>query len=654
MTSGYPGTNQETRQERPDKKPSIIFFGLFDNSFFFLYFCSKRNYIRRHAFMKKIYERRKFVIIAIVFAVGLLFIIRLFVLQVWSDTYKLYAENNVLRTVTEYPARGLVYDRNGRLLTYNEAAYDLMIIPRQVTPFDTLELCRLLSIEKEDLVQRLVSTRKYSPYKPSIFLEQISKEDYGYLEEKLFKYPGFYVQARSLRKYPDSIAAHILGYISEVDNRDIERDAYYKMGDYIGKSGIEKKFERILRGRKGQKVKMVDVHNREMGSFQGGKYDTTAVSGRDIYLTIDAGIQSYAEKLMQNKKGGIVAIEPASGEVLAMVSSPSYDPNLLVGRIRAKNFRKLSLDSLEPLFNRATMAQYPPGSTFKTINTLIGLQEGILSSRTAYSCNGPGSWPIPCSHDHRSPLRLPEAIEQSCNPYFWKLFKAIIEQPRFNNIQDAYNNWKDYVLSFGISQVLPGDIADQAKGFLPKDTYFNKYYGMNGWKAITVRSLSIGQGEIQMTPLQLANVAATIANRGYYHPPHLLKSIEGEGGQPEKYSLKITPSVDAEHYNVLIEGMKLVYEGEMGSARWYRMDSIPSCGKTGTAQNPHGENHSVFMAFAPVENPRIAIAVVIENSGYGATWAAPIATLIMEKYLRGRITLTGSEKRMLNADFIHR
>jgi len=604
--------------------------------------------------MKKFYERRKFVFITMFFTVGVLFILRLFVLQVYSDKYKLSAENNVLREVIQYPARGLVYDRHGKLMIYNEAAYDLMVVPKQVESFDTAELSGMLHIEKAEIEKRLATARKYSPFKPSIFLEQISKEDYGYLEEKMFKYPGFYVQARTLRKYPDTIAAHVLGYISEVNTADIEKSPYYKLGDYTGKSGIEKAYEDILRGEKGVKVKLVDVHNREMGSFQNGKYDTLAVSGANITLTLDASLQSYAEALMQNKVGGIVAIEPSSGEVLVMVSSPNYDPNLLVGRIRAKNFGLLSIDTLKPLFNRATMAQYPPGSTFKTVTTLIGLQEGVLNINTAYACRGVGTTPIPCSHNHRSPLRLPEAIEQSCNPYFWQVFKSILEQDKFSTIQESYSHWRDYVISFGVAQTLPGGIPDQAKGVLPTDAYFNKYYGLKGWRAITVRSLSIGQGEVQLTPLQLANVAATIANRGYYYPPHLLRSIEGNTRLPEEYSQKITPKIDKRNFDILVEGMKLVYEGDEGSARWYRMDSIPACGKTGTAQNPHGENHSVFMAFAPADDPKIAIAVVVENSGYGATWAAPIATLIMEKYIRGRVTLTGTEERMLKADFIHK
>jgi penicillin-binding protein 2 len=603
--------------------------------------------------LKKALERRKFVIFTMFFAVGIIFIIRLFILQVLSNEYKLSADNNVLRYVTQYPSRGLVYDRKGKLLIYNEAAYDIMVLPKQLEDFDTLELCRLLHIEKEEVKKRLLTARRYSPYKPSIFLEQVSKEDFSYFEEKMFKYPGFYVQARTLRRYPNPIAAHVLGYIGEVDNTIIENQPYYKMGDYIGKSGIEKWHEDVLRGLKGIKIKLVDVHNREMGSFQEGKYDTLAVPGENIYMTLDADLQAYAEQLMNNKVGGVVAIEPATGEVLVMVSAPSYDPNLLVGRIRAKNFHNLSLDTLKPLFNRAIMAQYPPGSSFKTINTLIGLQEGVLDINTAYPCRGVGTTPIACSHSHASPLSLLHAIEQSCNPYFWAVYRSILEQRKFATMQESYMHWRDYVVSFGVASVLPGDILDQAKGVLPTDAYFNKYYGMKGWRAMTVRSLSIGQGEIQLTPLQLANVAATIANRGFYYPPHLLKSVEGQNSLPAEYSQKVTPKIDRKYYDILVEGMRLVYEGDHGSARWYKMDSITSCGKTGTAQNPHGENHSVFMCFAPVENPKIAVAVVVENAGYGATWAAPIATLIMEKYIRGHVKQTNAEEKMLKADLIH-
>jgi penicillin-binding protein 2 len=421
------------------------------------------------------------------------------------------------------------------------------------------------------------------------------------------------------------------------------------MGDYIGKSGLEKSYEKILRGKKGIKIRLVDVHNREMGSYQDGKYDSSAVAGKNITISIDAEVQEYAEKLMRFKRGSIVAIEPSSGEILVMVSTPSYDPNMLVGRARSRNFALLNQDSMKPLFNRATQAQYPPGSTFKTINTLIGLQEGVLQHSTRYGCSGVGSSPIPCSHDHYSPLDLNHAIEQSCNPYFWRVFKSIIEQDKFSSTQEAYLYWRDHVVSFGVGRILEGDVVDQADGNLPKETYYDKYYGKKGWKAITIRSLSIGQGEVEETPLQLANEAAIIANRGYYYPPHLLKSVEGESGIPGDFNQKIHAKIASTYYDELIEGMRLVYHGDGGGARWYRIDSVECCGKTGTSQNPHGKNHSVFIAFAPKDNPQIAIACVVENSGYGATWAAPIATLVMEKYLKREVKQAATEERMMNA-----
>lgn len=602
--------------------------------------------------MRKTFERRKYIIISIFVFVGLVFSIRLFLLQVPENEYKLSAENNVLRYITLYPPRGLVYDRNGRLLVYNEAAYDLLVVPRQAEIADTNEFCNLLHIERDDLEARMEKARKHSRYKPSVFIEQLSREEYAYLEEKLYKYPGFYVQPRTLRKYPIPIASHVLGYVGEVDNRDLENDAYYKQGDYIGKSGIEKTYEKVLRGSKGLRIIMVDVFNREQGNFQDGKYDTSAVAGTDLVLTLDAELQLYGEELMRNKRGSIVALDPRTGEILALVSSPNYDPNLLIGRIRSKNFLALSRDSLKPLFNRATMAQYPPGSTFKTINALIALDEGLLSTHTRYSCNGVGSRPIPCSHDHESPLDLLHAIEQSCNPYFWEVYKSILEQRKFPVIQDGYMHWRERASGFNIGRPVPGDLPDQRKGNLPADSYFNHYYGVTGWRAITVRSLSIGQGEIEMTPLQLANLSAIIANKGYYLPPHLLRSAPGSPGTTEAFSEKIETGIPEKHFDIIIEGMNLVYEGEMGSARWYRNDSINMCGKTGTSQNPHGKNHSVFIAFAPKENPQIAISCVVENSGYGSTWAAPISTLMMEKYLAGETRKTWFETKMLNANLL--
>lgn len=601
------------------------------------------------AVLRKTLESRKFVFITLFIVAGIAFIIKLFLLQVIQDKYKLSADNNVLRYVTQYPPRGVVFDRNGKLMVFNEAAYDLLIVPKQVKAFDTAEFCRILDVTIEEVRQNIKKAKNYSMFKPSVFLEQLSKEDFGYLDEVLYKFPGFFVQLRTIRTYDSPTAAHVLGYIGEVNNRDIERDPYYKMGDYIGLTGLEKSYEPILRGRKGIKIKLVDVHNREMGSYQEGKYDSAAIPGKNITVSIDAEVQEYAEKLMRFKKGSIVAIEPSTGEILVMVSSPSYDPNLLVGRGRSKNFAKLNQDTLKPLFNRAVQAQYPPGSTFKTINTLIGLQEGTLHDYTRYGCNGVATSPIPCSHNHPAPLDLLYAIEQSCNPYFWQVFKAILEQRKFSTIQESYNYWRDLVESFGIGTVLEGDVVDQANGNLPKDTYYDRYYGKKGWRAITIRSLAIGQGEVEETPLQLANLAATIANRGFYHPPHLLKAVEGDPEPARIFEKKIYPKVASSYYNTLIEGMRLVYHGGGGSARWYQIDSVECCGKTGTSQNPHGKNHSVFIAFAPKDNPKIAVACVVENAGYGATWAAPIATLVMEKYLKREIKQKTTEEKMLNA-----
>jgi penicillin-binding protein 2 len=599
--------------------------------------------------LKKSLESRKFVFITLFLVVGIVFVIKLFLLQVVQHEYKLSADNNVLRYVTQYPPRGVVFDRNGKLMVYNEAAYDLLIVPKQVKEFDTIEFCRLLDLSIEEVRLRIKRAKSYSMFKPTIFLEQLSKEDFGYLDEVLFKFPGFFVQLRTVRKYDTPTAAHVLGYTGEVNQRDIERDPYYKMGDYVGLTGLEKSYESILRGKKGVKIKLVDVHNREMGSYQDGKYDSAAIAGKNITVSIDAEVQEYAEKLMRFKKGAIVAIEPSTGEILVMVSSPSYDPNLLVGRGRSKSFSMLNQDTLKPLFNRACQAQYPPGSTFKTINTLIGLQEGVLHDYTRYGCNGVSTSPIPCSHNHPAPLDLYHAIEQSCNPYFWQVFKSILDQRKFVTMQDSYNYWRDLVTSFGISTVLEGDVTDQANGNLPKESYYDKYYGKKGWRAITIRSLAIGQGEVEETPLQLANLAATIANRGYYHPPHLLKSVEGDTEPAKKFEKKIYPKVASEYYTTLIEGMWLVYQGSGGGARYYQIDSVECCGKTGTSQNPHGKNHSVFIAFAPKDNPKIAIACVVENSGYGATWAAPIATLVMEKYLKREVKQKVTEERMMNA-----
>ncbi len=599
------------------------------------------------------YSKRRYIIIAIFVIISMVYLGKLFSLQVLDHDYKVFAQDNVLRYITQYPSRGLIYDRNGNLLVFNEAAYDLLVIPRQILELDTTELCRLLRIDKKEFTERLEKAKKYSYYKPSIFLEQISREEYAFLEEKLYRFPGFYVQSRTLRKYPIPFAAHILGYVGEVDRREIEKDPYYTQGDYIGKSGIEQTYEHLLRGEKGLKVVMVDVFNREKGSYQEGKYDTVARAGQNLFLTIDKDLQLYGERLMKNKKGSVVAIEPGSGEILAMVSSPAYDPNLLIGRVRTKNFRKLSKDTLEPLFNRPVAAQYPPGSTFKPVNALIALNDGVITENTRFFCDGVISRPIKCSHNHFSPLPLVNAIEQSCNPYFWNTFREIIEQDRFNSIQEGYNNWRSYLEGFHVGSRFNTDISNQRSGNLPEDSYFNRYYGESGWRALTIRSLSIGQGEIELTPLQLANVVATIANKGSFYTPHLLKAVDSADNDVNFFTKYNETGIDSSRFDPVIEGMKLVYEGEHGSARWYKVKDIEICGKTGTAENPHGDDHSVFIAFAPKDDPKIAIAVVVETAGFGSTWAAPIATLMIEKYLKGEISgPRWFEQKMLDANLL--
>ncbi|MEE4257714.1 MAG: penicillin-binding protein 2 [Bacteroidales bacterium] len=598
------------------------------------------------------YQNRKYVIIAVILLVGILFSIRLFMLQVLSNEYKLSAENNVLRYITEYPARGLIYDRNGKLLVYNEAAYDLMVVPRQLQVFDTIELCRLLKLDRDDFNARLEKAKHYSYHKPSLFLEQISREDYAFLEEKLYKYPGFYVQARTLRKYPYPVAAHLLGYIGEVNNRDLNTDEYYTQGDYIGKSGLEKSYEGVLRGSKGLRVVMVDVFNREKGSFAGGQYDTSAVGGQNLQVSLDAELQEYGELLMQNKIGSIVAIEPESGEILALVTAPAYDPNLLVGRVRSMNYRRLNNDSLKPLMNRAIMGTYPPGSTFKMVNALVGLQEGVLFPNTQYYCDGPESRPIRCTHYHETPLRLNAAIQHSCNPYFWNVFRSVITNPVYGHDSIGFKHWREHVISFGFGKRFNTDIPFELSGNIPSQNYYDNIYSPGHWRALTVRSLAIGQGEILITPLQLANMAATIANRGFYCKPHIIKSIGNRNNPYKDFVEQQQTSIAGEHFDFIRHAMLDVFEGEYGTARWFRVDSLLIGGKTGTVENPHGEDHSMFIAFAPYDNPKIALSVIVENSGFGTTWAAPIATLMIEKYLNKKTSRPWLEERMINGNLI--
>ncbi len=592
------------------------------------------------------YSSRKYVIIAIFSIVVLVLMIKLFSIQVIDQSYKRSSDNNTLRYVTQYPARGKVYDRNGNLLVYNEAIYDLMVIPRQVKNLDTLAFCSTIDITRKSFDERMKKARRYSSFSPSVFMAQITKEEYGRIAENLHQFPGFYFQTRSVRNYPYPIAAHTLGNIGEVGKRDLEKDSYYKVGDYIGKSGIESFYEKELRGEKGMKIIVVDVHNREKERFMNGEFDTLPVAGKDIYLGIDAELQAYGEALMRNRTGSIVAIEPSTGQILAMVTSPSYDPNELVGRVRGANYSKLLNDTLKPLVNRATSGIYPPGSNFKMVNGLIVLESGVVTKNSQYPCMGKESQPIRCTHTHSNPVSLYDAIENSCNPYFWETFRDMFSSSRFSSSKEAYQYWYELVTSFGLGSAFKTDIPSEASGNIPKAAYYDKLY-RGVWNALTVRSLSIGQGEILVTPLQLANLAAAIGNEGYYYPPHLIKSFSDGTPIDSNMTTKRVISIKPKHFKDVKVGMCRVFEGESGTARYSAIDSIQVAGKTGTAENPHGDDHSLFMGFAPADNPQIAIAVVVENAGFGSQWAAPIASLMMEKYIRGYIKDSRKEKRFL-------
>ena len=594
--------------------------------------------------MKDVFINRKYVVISIIVIAILGLLIRLFIIQVIKSSYRLSADNNVLRYVTQYPARGLIFDRNKKLIVYNQAAYDLMVIPSQTTKIDTAGFCELLEISIDIFRKQMRSAINYSRRAPSVFLKQVSDETYARFQEKMFLYPGFYVQPRTLRKYSKPVAAHVLGYVSEVDDGVIKKNPYYKPGDYIGKSGIEESYENELRGKRGVKIFLVDVFSRIKGSYEEGKLDTLAVQGTDIVTGLDLDLQEYGEQLMKNKKGSIVAIEPETGEVLALISAPDYDPSLLVGRVRSENFSKLLGDTaLQPLFNRATMASYPPGSTFKPINGLIGLQEGVITPKTLFECHQ-GYLFIAC-HVHPSPLSIVGAIGNSCNAYFCQAYRKVLENPAYNTIADSYNKWKSYLDEFGFGNKLGTDFANELSGFIPSSAYFDRYYGKNRWKALTVISMAIGQGEIGTTPLQMANMTAAIANRGYFYTPHIVKSIGASGSIDKRFTSKHQISIDTANFGQIVLGMEQAVVS--GTAAGVKLKDIVICGKTGTAQNPHGANHSVFIAFAPKDNPKIAIAVYVENAGFGATYAAPIASLMIEKYIKREITNKALEKRIL-------
>jgi len=595
--------------------------------------------------MKQFTDRRYVFAVAIIL-VGLVFILRLFQLQVLDKSYEQYALSNAQSVRVIYPARGLIHDRNGEILVYNKAAYDIMVTPRQLEPFDTTQLCRLLDITRESLKERLASARSYSYRVPSVFMKQVSYENAALFQEKLFQYPGFYVQTRTLREYARPVASHALGYVGEVDQGILDEDAYYQLGDYIGVSGVEKAYESYLRGEKGKNVFLKDVHNQTIESYQGGRLDETVEVGNNLTITLDSDLQEYGEILMSPYVGSVVALEPSTGEVLALISAPTYTPDLLVGRNLGTQYSRMATDTLKPLFNRALMAQYPPGSTFKTLMGLIGLQEGVITVNTEHNCFYGfyvGNIHTGC-HLHDSPLDLIESVQNSCNSYYIHVLKSVLQDVKYNNTATAYDNWRNHLLSMGFTRPLGIELTNELTGNIPEPTYFDRIYGEDHWNYLTIRSLAIGQGELLITPIQMANMTATIANRGYYITPHLIKQIEGIDEIEARFTEKQFTTIDTAHYRPIVDGMDLVINGGPGStARNAKIPGITVCGKTGTAQNPHGNDHSIFIAFAPKEDPKIAIAVYVENQGFGTTYAAPIASLMIEKYLTGEVKRTWYE-----------
>ena len=604
------------------------------------------------------FASRRNIIAGILILVALTLLVRLFYIQVIDSSYKLSAENNSQRIEILYPARGLIYDRNGKLLVYNQPSYDLMIAPYELQQFDSVEFCNILNITIEKL--RSSIARSYNPrYRREPFIKQISPETYAVLQEKMYKYPGFYVRSRTLRKYSKEFAAHLFGYVGEVDEKMITRDNSYLMGDYIGISGIEGYYEEVLRGEKGQEVMLVDVHGKVMGPYQDGRFDKDAIVGKDLVCTIEADLQTYGETLMKNYRGSIVAIEPATGEILALISSPSYYPSLLVGRERTLNYTKLERDTLlKPLYNRALMANYPPGSTFKPIQALIGLQEGVLTASSSFSCNqgyyGRGV-SVGC-HLHNSPLDLLHGIEASCNSYFTNVYFHIIENRKYESYKQSYDAWREYIISFGIGKKLKADFTNELNGVIATSGYYDRIYGANHWNAVTIRSLAIGQGEISVTPIQMANWTAAIANRGYYFIPHVVKEIEEIDTIEHRFYDKHLINIDTANFGLVVKGMELAVNGGPGrTAGIAQLKDIIVCGKTGTAQNPHGKDHSVFIAFAPKDNPKIAISVYVEHGEWGASYAAPIASLMIEKYLTDSISPGRKwvEARILNGNLLY-
>ena len=603
---------------------------------------------------------KKLLLSSIIVLIGITFIGRLSYLQIFSFSPNQVLEDTAIKAIYDYPERGYIYDRNGLLLVGNDPAYDVMVIPREVKALDTLEFCQLLGIEKESFKRKLQKARIYSPRLPSVLVPQLSKEDYAMLQEKMRKYEGFYIQKRSLRFYNTKAAANVLGYIREVNERDLQKNPYYVQGELTGGTGVEQQYEEILRGRKGVQYIQKDRFNRDIGPYKDGILDTLPQQGKQISLTLDKVLQEYGELLMNGKRGGIVAIEPASGEILAMISGPTYDPALLVGRERSKNYSKLHYDTIaKPLFDRAISAEGSPGSPFKTLNALVALQEGVIQPNTTIKCyNGfyVGKTKRGC-HCGGGTRNLNTGIYNSCNAYFAGTFRKIYE--KFPTTDEGQDTWEKHIKSFGLGDFLGYDLPTGRPGRIPGKTYYDKWYGDNRWASSYIISNSIGQGEIAATPIQLANMTAAIANRGFYYTPHVLKKVEGEDISNPDFTTPKYTTIDRAHFEPVVQGMADVYK--KGTARWVQVPGIEIAGKTGTVENytkidgvkTQLTDHSVFVAFAPVDNPQIALAVYIENGYYGSRYAGHIASLLIEKYLKGEISRTDLEKRMLDKTLEH-
>jgi penicillin-binding protein 2 len=593
------------------------------------------------------------IIIAIIVIIAVVLLIRLFFLQVIDESYKITATNNALRYEVEYPARGIIYDRNGDILVENVTTYDIMIVPRELKDIDTVELCSIFQLSGDEVKYILKGISKNRDYRAFTFLKQVSQERYAMFRERADRFHGFYSVVRTVRQYPRNIGGNVLGYIQEVDTSVINRNPYYKPGDYIGVSGIEESYEQELRGKKGISIYLRDSRNRVVEPFENGRLDTAAVHGKNLISSIDGNLQEYVQTLMQNKLGSVVAIEPSTGEILALVSSPTFNPAILSGINRQQNYAELTSDPTKPMFNRAIMSPQPPGSTFKLVNGLIGLEEGMLTPNTTYHCAGhyPYGRGVGC-HGHISPVNFKQSIMVSCNAYYCYAFRSILENKKYPSIDVALTAWRERVMQFGFAQQLGIDLPNEKAGIIASKNLYDRYYGVGRWNPLSIISLSIGQGEIGVTTLQLANMASIIANRGFYYIPHIVKSVgDNEQIAPEYYEKRYC-GIDPQHFEYTIEGMHLATTGTGGTAWRGRVQDIDVCGKTGTSQNPHGKNHSVFVCFAPKQNPKIAVAVLVENSGAGGSYAAPIASLVLEKYLKGKAFRTDVEQWILNMNLL--